>query len=73
MLTHYVRVLREKSNRTFTRILAGLSPEVARRYGSAAQEPSLEERLQLAVAAKDRAEVTRLSDELAKKPGPPAT
>src|SRR5262249_50786945 len=31
MLTHYVRVLREKSNRTFARILAGLPPEVARR------------------------------------------
>src|SRR3954447_6052940 len=53
MMTHYVRVLRPKSNRTFARILAELPPEVAQRYGYAAEQPSLEERLRLAVEARD--------------------
>jgi hypothetical protein len=73
MLTHYVRVLREKSNRTFCRILAGLSPEVARRYGDApAEEPTLEEQLRLVFAAKDWEEVARLSAQLTRTQEPPA-
>jgi integrase len=72
MLTHYVRVLREKSNRTFSRILAGLSPEVARRYGYADEPSSLQEQLQQAVEAKDWEAAARLSAQLASEQGPPA-
>lgn len=72
MMTHYLRVQRPKSNRTFARILAGLSPEVAWRYGYAAQKPSLEEELRQAVEAKDWVAVTRLSAQLTRKQEPPA-
>jgi integrase len=70
MMTHYVRVLREKSNRTFRRILAALPPQVARRYGYADQQPTLEQQVRQAVEAKDWEAAGRLSAELAEKMKP---
>lgn len=67
MTTHYVRVLRPRSNRTYARILAGLAPEVARRYGYAAGQPLAEEELPLAVERKDWEAMARLSAQLAEK------
>jgi integrase len=71
MMAHYVREtdeeLRARSNRTFARIVASLSPEVARRYGHiVAVAATLEQRLQTAMAAKDWDQVAALSVELAK-------
>lgn len=69
LVGHYVKPeLRRKSNRTFHRILAGLPPEVARRYGHVpAAEGHLEKQLNDAIAAKDWPAVARLSAELAKQ------
>ena len=69
LVGHYVKPeLRRKSNRTFHRILAGLPPEVARRYGHVpATEGHLEKQLSDAIAAKDWPAVARLSAELAKQ------
>ena len=71
LMTSYVKEtdeeLRAKSNRTYQRIVASLSPEVAERYGYC--EPgknTLEEKLNAAVAAGDWHLVTRLSSELAR-------
>jgi integrase len=73
MMKHYVRVLREKSNRTFRRILAALPPELARRYGHVeAAGDRLEARLQAAIAAEDWSNVTKLSAELAAQQRPSA-
>jgi integrase len=65
---HYVKVeLWRKSNRTFQRILAGLPPDVARRYGHVAKiENALEQQLNDALASKDWSSVIRLSAKLAK-------
>lgn len=58
MLRHYVdetdEELRQASNRTYGRLIAGLSPKVAERYGYRADEEgaSLEDQLKAAVAAK---------------------
>lgn len=58
MMTNYVKEtdeeMRQRSNRTYYRILASLSPEVARRYGHVEVVLSvLEHQLQAAVAAKN--------------------
>ena len=58
--------MRQKSNRTYQRILASLPPEVARRYGYAEGNASqLQERLKAALAAEDWPLVDRLSSGLA--------
>jgi integrase len=72
MMVHYLQVLREKSNRTFHRILAALPSEVARRYGYADEEPSLEKQLERAVEARAWDVVARLSARLAEKKEPTA-
>lgn len=58
LMTNYVKEtdeeLRQKSNRTYQRILASLAPEVAQRYSYVESRTSeLEERLETAVAAKN--------------------
>jgi len=70
MMTHYVRVLREKSNRTFHRILEGLPAEVLERFGHVATDARLEEKLQAALAAKDVETVARLAAELVSRKSP---
>jgi hypothetical protein len=72
MMTSYVKEadeeMRQRSNRTYFRILASLSPEVARRYGHVEDARSeLERRLRAAIEAKDWG----LSEELASKLGRP--
>lgn len=69
MLRHYAReeeiAFRERSNRTYERILNAVSPEVANRYGyeESAQE-KLEYQLNQARQAKDWKEVNRLAESL---------
>jgi integrase len=58
LMTNYVKEtdeeMRQRSNRTFRRILASLSPEVARRYGyQETPRSELEHRLRMATEAKD--------------------
>ena len=59
MMRHYVdeddEELRAASNRTYARLLRGISPKVAERYGFRADEEgvSLEDQLAAAVRAKD--------------------
>lgn len=59
MMRHYVdetdEEMRQASNRTYARLVAGISPKVAERYGfmAEAEGMSLEDRLAAAVAAKD--------------------
>jgi hypothetical protein len=70
-MTNYVKEtdeeMRQRSNRTFQRILASLSPEVARRYGHLEAQPStLEEQLQTAAELKNWTLVAELSSRLAK-------
>jgi integrase len=72
MLAHYVRVLRERSNRTYCRILSALPPEVAYHYGHVQQRPLLKEQLRQAVEAEDWDAVDRLRGELAGRQEPPA-
>jgi len=72
MLAHYVRVLREKSNRAHRRILAALPAEVAYRSGHVADRPSPEEQLRHAVEARDWQEAARLSALLGGQKEPPA-
>lgn len=72
MMTSYVRErdgeLRHASNRTFARILAGMPPLLAARYGHASPDPAeLEERLQAAIAAKDWTRVAEVSAEIARQ------
>jgi len=69
MMTNYVREtdaeMRQRSNRTFQRILASLSPKVRRRYGySPSPTAELEEKLQAAIAAKDWERVAELAAKL---------
>jgi integrase len=70
MLRHYVdetdEELRQASNRTYGRLVAGLSPKVSERYGYRAEEEgaSLEDRLKAAVAAKDWPLAKELLDRL---------
>ncbi len=70
MLDHYVdegdEELRQASNRTYYRLLAGLPPDVAAAYGyEEEQEPrDLESQLQVAMAAKDWKLVQQLAAQL---------
>jgi len=58
--------MRAKSNRTYDRIMASLSPEVARRYGHVELKPKpLEEQIQAAVAARDWPLAAKLTAERA--------
>ena len=70
MMTNYVREndeqLRQKSNRTFHRLLASLPAQVRRRYGYVPSPTAeLEEQLQIAYAAKDWRRVKQLATKLA--------
>jgi hypothetical protein len=67
LMAHYVTVLREKSNRTFRRILEGLPAEVLRRFGHADDDTCLEDKLQAAHEARDWAAVKMLADALENK------
>jgi len=72
MMTNYVKEsdpeMRQKSNRTFHRILASLSPEVARRYGHAISEiDSLKSRHLAAVQVEDWELASKLAAEIAEK------
>ncbi len=70
LLRHYVDEtddeFRQASNRTYARLLAGLNPKVAERYGYRAEEEgaSLEDRLAAAVNAKDSPLAKELLDRL---------
>ena len=70
MMRHYVdetdEELRQASNRTYRRLIAGLSLEVANRYGFNGDEEGfdLEERLKAAVAAKDWKQAGKILKEL---------
>ncbi|HMP02463.1 MAG TPA: hypothetical protein PKC45_08200 [Gemmatales bacterium] len=77
MMTNYVREadeqMRARSNRTFHRVVASLSPVVAQRFGHAEVAPSdLERRLQSAIAAKDWSAAQELSALLAAAERPEA-
>jgi len=76
LMTHYVKEadvqMRQRSNRTFFRIQASLSPELARQYGHVESNPGLlEEKLKVAIAAKDWPLVSQISVELANQQCPP--
>lgn len=76
LMTHYVHEtdeqLRAKSNRTYDRIAASLSAEVAQRYGYVpTRGQDVAEELQAAVATKDWELAARLIAALAGKPGSP--
>jgi hypothetical protein len=71
LMTSYVKEtdeeLRQKSNRTYRRILASLTPEVARRYGHVeGGSAALEEQVQVAIAAKNWTLAATLTAKLAK-------
>ena len=77
LMTNYVKEtdeqLRAKSNRTYERILASLSPEVARRYGYVEGKANqFEQHIQAAVEAKDWPLAARLTAELAARGRPEA-
>jgi len=72
MMTYYVteedEELRQRSNRTFQRIAASLSSELALRYGYVKPQPDpLQDQLQQALAAENWELVQRLTSELAKR------
>lgn len=78
MMTNYAREfdpeLRARSNRTFARIAASLSPEVATRYGHAeTAEAAMQRQLEAAIAAKDLdlavASIARLRSEAGPEAG----
>jgi hypothetical protein len=71
-MTNYVKEtdeeMRQRSNRTYSRILASLSPEVARRYGyEPAPVDPLAQRLAEAIAAQNWALANAITAELAKR------
>ncbi len=72
MMRHYVdetdEELRQASNRTYARLLAGISPMVAERYGYSADEEgvSLQDQLTAAVAAKDWKRAQELLEKLSR-------
>lgn len=73
LMTNYVKETdeeaRHRSNRTYRRILASLSPEVAAQYGHIQDARSeMESRLRAAIDAKDWATVTEISKRLAQDP-----
>jgi hypothetical protein len=70
MMTNYVKEtdeeMRQRSNRTFRRIIASLSPEVARRYGHVQDARSeMEDRLRSAIESKNWALASDLAARLA--------
>jgi hypothetical protein len=76
MMTNYVREtdeeMRQRSNRTFQRILASLKPEVAQRYGHVdSGEGSLRQEMQAAVRAENWELVEKLAAKLAQSSRPP--
>jgi integrase len=77
MMTNYVKEtdeeLRQKSNRTFQRIVASLSADVAERYGYTPSKTSnLEQRLEVAIEAKNWDLAQALSARLARDKRPEA-
>ena len=70
MMRHYVdendEELRHASNRTYGRLIAGLPPKVAERYGYMAQDEGvgLEDRLMAAVTSKDWILAQKILDQL---------
>jgi hypothetical protein len=73
LMTNYVKETaeeaRHRSNRTYRRILASLSPEVTAQYGHVRDPRSeMESRLRAAMDAKDWATVNELSKRLAQEP-----
>jgi hypothetical protein len=69
MMANYVREtdeeMRQRSNRTYRRIVASLPPQVRRRYGYVpSPTEELEEQLQAAYAAKDWQLVAQLAARL---------
>ena len=77
MMTNYVQEndeeMRQRSNRTYRRILASLPSDVANRYGYVRDERAeLEERLRVAMDNKDWALATELAARLAKRGQPAA-
>jgi hypothetical protein len=74
MMTHYVEEMdeqmRQRSNRTYQRIVASLSPEVRRRYGYAASPTAeLEGLIQAAYSARDWQKVAELAAKLEQRRG----
>jgi integrase len=77
LMTNYVKEtdeeMRQRSNRTYRRILASLSPEVAERYGHVQDANSaIEQRLRAAIQAKNWNLASEIAATLAKngQPGP---
>ncbi len=73
LMTNYVKETdeeaRHRSNRTYRRILASLSPEIAAQYGHVQDARSeMESQLRAAMDAKDWPTVTELSKRLAQDP-----
>lgn len=68
---HYIKetddLLRKRSNRTYQRILAGLPADIARRYGHVEASPSLERRVQEALAARNWPLAAALTAQLARQ------
>jgi hypothetical protein len=70
MVRHYVddndEALRARSNRSFYRLISGLSPEVAKRYGYGADSDDLgmEVRLQAAITTRDWQAVRDIAQQL---------
>lgn len=71
-MTNYVQEtdeeMRQKSNRTFLRIAASLSLEVARRYGYTKSEPDLlKDQIRMAVNAENWMLVQELTAEMTRR------
>jgi hypothetical protein len=74
-MTNYVKEtdeeMRQRSNRTYQRILASLSPKVAAQYGHIQDARSeLESRLRAAIDAKDWAQAAQISQQLRRNDRP---
>jgi integrase len=72
MMTNYVKEtdvqMRQRSNRMFRRILAGLEPAVARRYGYDQEKVTLRDQIRQAAAAEDWDTVASLTAKARKSP-----
>jgi hypothetical protein len=77
LMTSYIKEtdeqLRQASNRTFMRLLAGLPIPLARRCGHVDQQAGLEEQLRQATEAKDWQKVAALGTQLARNRTPQAS
>jgi hypothetical protein len=72
VLTHHYLMetdeqLRQKSNRTYQRILAGIPADLAKRYGLAELDETLERKIRAALAAKDWPAAAALTAQLAQQ------